>query len=199
MQDDALKWNERYKNDFMPHEASAFVLESCKYILSAFPKLSSYDRCPLALDLACGNGRHSKILANLGFEVDAVDISSVALQSIANIPRITPILADLDNFCLKANRYDLILDSFFLDRSLFDAIIASLKNGAIVLFETFIDLDSHSPSNDRALYNGELEAIFNAKSGFNTLYHNINELNNHKNKQIYSHTIQFITQYLEQK
>ena len=222
MQEDALKWNERYKNGFMPFEPSAFLELASPYIKQCFPSLlntqshspkrdsqqsksltahshtqDSHHTRPIALDIACGNGRNAKFLAQLGFDVDGIDISSVALEHPANIPHITPILADLDSFNLKTCHYDIVLDSFFLDRRLFPAIIKALKPQALLLFETFIHIDSHKPKDDRALYFGELEEVFSNKKGFHILYHHIYESKDEDShrRAIYPHIVQFIAKY----
>ncbi|MCX2716546.1 methyltransferase domain-containing protein [Helicobacter sp. MIT 21-1697] len=196
MQEDALKWNARYQENFMPNEPSPFILQACEEIERNFSFAHSQ---PLkALDIACGNGRHSKILAQMGFEVDALDISSVALKNLTNIPHITPILADLDTFKLPQAHYDVILDSFFLDRNLFDSIINALKPNAMLIFETFIDTTSHQPLNDKALYAGELEAIFTPQRGFEILHQSIyksNKQDSHKTNPAYQHIMRFIAKY----
>ena len=40
-----------------------------------------------ALDIAAGRGRNSLFLAELGFEVDAVDVSDVAVETVARHAR----------------------------------------------------------------------------------------------------------------
>lgn len=219
MQEDAIKWNARYKQHFMPHKPSSFVLEACKLLQDTFFSHPT-PNAPLAVDIACGNGRNAKILSQLGFEVEAIDISSVALESLANIPRITPILADLDNFSLAQKRYDVLLNSLFLDRRLFAPMIASLKPNAIVLFETYIIPDSkfkdyvqdshytHTSAQDRispyktlphktlpnkALCVGELEYIFSEKNGFTTLYTHIYKTS--RKNAPFPHLMQFIAHY----
>ncbi len=203
MHEDALKWNERYKNDFMPNEPSAFVINACALLEAHFPQLKvikdTDNPRPVALDIACGNGRHAKVLSQLGFMVDALDISSIALKNLANIAHITPVLADLDNFIFTPNRYDVVLNSFFLDRRLFPSLIASLKPNGIVLFETFIrlDVDSHLDKAEKALYVNELESIFSPQNGFTTLHHHIYEnIESSTGKRAaYPHIVQFIAQY----
>lgn len=196
MQEDALKWNARYQEGFMPNEPSPFVLEACEILKRSFSFTDS--KPPKALDIACGNGRHSKILAQMGFEVDGLDISCVALENLTNIPHITPILADLDTFTLPQTHYDVILDSFFLDRNLFDAIIKALKPNAMLIFETFIDKSSHQPLNNKILYAGELEAVFSSKRGFQILHQSIykqNRKDTHTINPAYQHIMRFTAQY----
>lgn len=175
MQEDATKWNARYQKEFMPTEPSAFLLDCYAFfapLLSRFPhsdQIQNQAR-PKALDLACGNGRNTKLLAQWGFEIDALDISQVALSHIQNLPHIHPILADLDSHTLPKAHYDLILDSFFLDRRLFNAIKDSLKPQGFVLFETFTYSESTSLHPDRMLQPNELQGVFSPRDGFCILH-----------------------------
>src|SRR3989339_898779 len=99
MQEDKQRWNERYLDNPMPQSVSP-LLE--KYI--------SHAKVGQAVDVACGTGRNTHFLANLGFLVDAVDISDYALDKVKNSAMITKIDADLDKYNLAPNRYDLIVD-----------------------------------------------------------------------------------------
>lgn len=174
MQEDAIKWNARYQKEFMPTEPSAFLLDcytSFAPLLSQFsPGAQQNQARPKALDLACGNGRNTKLLAQWGFEIDSLDISQVALSQIQNLPHIHPILADLDSHVLPKAHYDLILNSFFLDRRLFSAIKDSLKPQGFVLFETFTYSESTSLHPDRMLKSNELQEVFSPQDGFHVLH-----------------------------
>lgn len=195
MREDAIKWDKRYQQGFMPSEPSAFLMHSCKLLQEIFfsaPHPTHQAQKPKALDIACGNGRHSKILASLGFSVEGVDISQVALTHLAELPHITPICADLDDFRIS-KKYDVILNSFFLNRTLFTPIINALNPRGIVLFETFIDRDSHSIKQDKALYMGELEQVFSPQNHFEILHLHIYE--NTRAESAYKHIAQLIAQY----
>lgn len=96
--------------------------------------------CGNALDLACGNGRNSIFLAQKGFAVDAVDISTVATNHLAGRhPKVKVICQDIDDWEIPQNRYDLILNIRFLDRRLFPMIRKGLKTGGVLIFESFMD------------------------------------------------------------
>lgn len=175
MQEDAIKWNTRHQKEFMPTEPSAFLLDCLAFFTPLLSQFLSSNQTqkqtrPKALDLACGNGRNTKLLAQWGFEIDALDISQVALSQIQNLPHIHPILADLDSHTLPKAHYDLILNSFFLDRKLFSAIKNSLKPQGFILFETFIYSESTSLHPDRMLKPNELQAVFSSQDGFCVLH-----------------------------
>lgn len=94
-----------------------------------------------ALDLACGGGRHTLYLAKKGFQVHAVDISSVALDALrqkTDSPNITLIEADLDDFTLQPGSYDLIVKTNFLDRDLIERAQTALAPGGIMIVETYM-------------------------------------------------------------
>jgi SAM-dependent methyltransferase len=92
-----------------------------------------------ALDIAAGNGRNSLFLARQGFVVDAVDIADVGLAQFAGKhPGIHTICADLDEFDIPANRYDLIVNIKYLNQRLFPFIQEGLVPGGVLIFETFL-------------------------------------------------------------
>jgi len=116
-----------------------------------------------ALDIACGMGRNSKFLASQGFHVDALDISPIALKSLEDYENINTFEVDFDTYQLKENAYDLIVCTYFLNRSLFSQIEKALKEDGIFIFETFMHSSENSkaPSNRSFLLEeGELEITF---------------------------------------
>jgi tellurite methyltransferase len=97
-----------------------------------------------ALDVACGNGRNSIFLCQKGFHVDAVDLSTVATDHLkGRHPLLDVICADLDTWQIPSERYDLIVNIRFLDRRLFPSILAGLKPGGVLVFESFLDADKN--------------------------------------------------------
>ena len=126
---DREKWNARYLKHSGDHSPSQIVL---KYHLLA-PKGH-------ALDIACGNGRNAIFLSQQGFQVDAVDISDVALNRLAGKERrINVICRDIDDWQIPQHKYRLILNIRFLDRRLFPMIKQGLQPGGVLIFESFID------------------------------------------------------------
>jgi len=92
-----------------------------------------------ALDIACGNGRNSIFLAAKNFQVDAIDISSVAMTPLkAYHPNLTPICQDLDTWQMPLAAYHLIVNIHFLDRRMFPMIMAGLKPGGVLIYESFV-------------------------------------------------------------
>ena len=106
-QKDQLKWNKKYTEN--PR-----LLESreASIIVQRFSKLASGKK---ALDIACGTGRNTLYLAQNGFEIDALDISAVALQELSqHIKKVTDLsfihtqLVDLDQYNPPLSHYNLI-------------------------------------------------------------------------------------------
>ena len=106
-----------------------------------------------ALDIACGPGRNTHFMAEKGFLVDAVDLSDYALSLVKDMATITKIEADLDNYNLAVNKYDLIVNINYLNRRFFPQIKEALKKGGVVIFETFIVAhgDFKNPANPEFL------------------------------------------------
>ena len=123
---DKEKWDLRHQNSPIPDNP----LELLKQNIALAKKGK-------ALDIACGMGRNSKFMRDSGFLVDSIDLSSYAISSLENEANINLICADLDTFMIPKNNYELICNSFFLERRLFPFIIEGLKEGGILVFETF--------------------------------------------------------------
>jgi len=155
--EDKQKWNKKYQNDPIPDKPIKLVTD--------FAKLAKGKNTmnKKALDIACGMGRHSKYLASLGFDVDALDISSVAIETLQNIPNIHPKEVDFDTYILPKNSYDLIVCIFFLKRELFPQMIDALNEDGILIYETFVyHPDNQQVPSQRSylLEEGELEHTF---------------------------------------
>jgi len=152
-QEDKERWDEKYvKKAKIPEEPIDLVKE--------YAQLSPGKQ---ALDLACGLGRHSKYLVSQGFEVEALDISSVAISQLQDIEGIHAKEVDFDSYALPKDKYDLIVCVYFLKRSLFSPMIDALKPNGIILMETFLhdQGNERAPSNPAFLLNeGELEIFF---------------------------------------
>jgi SAM-dependent methyltransferase len=92
------------------------------------------------LDLACGSGRHARLLAALGLPVIALDRDAQALASAAG-QGVSTVLHDLE---APASRWPFASQSLtgivvtnYLHRPLFKAIAASLAGNGVLIYETF--------------------------------------------------------------
>jgi SAM-dependent methyltransferase len=90
----------------------------------------------LALDVASGRGRHTRLLAGLGWRVHAVDRDAAALADLARagLPGVSTSLIDLEanGVSLGTAAYDLVLVFNYLHRPLFPAIAAALCPGGLL-------------------------------------------------------------------
>jgi len=93
-----------------------------------------------ALDLATGEGRNAVFLAEQGFDVDGVDFSAVALDktrrlAAAHTVTVRTIQADLRQYRIEPQTYDLITNIYYPQRNLFESIKAGLKPGGVFVYE----------------------------------------------------------------
>jgi SAM-dependent methyltransferase len=93
----------------------------------------------LVLDLACGSGRHSRLLAALGFRVRAVDRDAQALGLLHGIAGVTPMQADLEGagWPFDGLAFDGIVVTNYLHRPLLSRILDALAPDGVLIYETF--------------------------------------------------------------
>ena len=161
MIEDKKRWNEKYLNKQNSQEVSSLVK---KYIENV--------NIGQAIDVACGMGKNTHFLADLGFCIDAIDISDIALKSVKNSATINKIESDLDSYNLTPNKYDLIVNMYYLNRRLVSQMKESLRSGGVVIFETFIvahgDFEMPTTNLDHLLRKNELLHSF---IGLNIIYY----------------------------
>jgi 2-polyprenyl-3-methyl-5-hydroxy-6-metoxy-1,4-benzoquinol methylase len=93
------------------------------------------------LDVACGFGGTALYLASLGYQVDAVDVSGVALaQAQAEATRrglhINLVQADMTRWWVPPSRYDLIIVGYYLNRDLMPQLTRGLRAEGLLFVET---------------------------------------------------------------
>jgi SAM-dependent methyltransferase len=115
--------------------------------------------------MACGLAQNALYLAELGYEVDALDISRVALRkgqaemAMRNLRNVNFILADLDHYMLPTACYDLVCVFYFRATGLFPALRTAIRPGGMIIYETFNVrwLETHPEADpDHLLAPGEL-------------------------------------------
>ena len=121
------------------------------------------------LDVASGRGRHALWLAARGFDVHAVDRSADAMtalraEAIRRGVRLEAELLDLETgrAPLIANAYDAVVVVHYLHRPLFPMLIAALRPGGVMIYETFTVAQARrgKPTNpDFLLEPGELPRL----------------------------------------
>lgn len=151
-------WNKRYREVGEDRQAPCRLLSELILTLPA----------GRALDIAAGTGRNSIFLAQHGYDVDAVDSSSVAMEKGRKLAgeagvSVNFINADLKDYIIAEDSYDLIINFNFLERSLIPSMKKGLSRGGAILFETFtIDQKEIGPpgNSDYLLAHNELISLF---------------------------------------
>ena len=116
------------------------------------------------LDVACGQGRHSRWFAARGCRVVAVDRDTAALEGLASVAGITPVSADLEAhpWPFEGEKFDAIIVTNYLHRALFPNLLRAIADDGALLYETFARGNEAygKPSNpDFLLTDGELLTI----------------------------------------
>ncbi len=94
----------------------------------------------LVLDLACGSGRHARLLASRGYQVLAVDRNAQALAGSAGLAGIKT--AELDQegeeWPLAGQQFAGIVVTNYLWRPHLPDLLALLVPGGVLIYETFM-------------------------------------------------------------
>ncbi len=154
------KWNTFYHGKALDTCKPCNVLHENAFLLPSAGR---------ALDLACGLGANAVFMAKQGLDVSAWDISEVALeqlQAVADLRNLSITTQIIEITCASSmpeECFDIIVVSRFLDRALTNAIIAMLKNGGLLFYQTYtqIKATSSGPNNpDYLLAPQELLQLF---------------------------------------
>jgi len=121
-------WNQRYQNTgrglSLPRD---FLIENQDFL----------PHRGLALDIAMGLGHNANLMSEHGLQVIGVDFSTVALRKAKMVfPQIQVIRSTLPFIHFSKESFDVILNFWFLDRSLFPVYRSILKTGGILFLET---------------------------------------------------------------
>jgi SAM-dependent methyltransferase len=92
------------------------------------------------LDLACGSGRHARLLAGMGYLIEAVDRDTEAVAELEAVPGVTIRIADLehDPWPYAGACFDGVIATNYLHRPRFHALIDALEPGGTLIYETFM-------------------------------------------------------------
>ncbi len=156
--DDETRWDDRYASgDYQPRAESSPIVD----------RAISHIEPGRALVLACGTGRNALRLAEAGFEVEAVDVSGVAIdiarkKAEGRKADVAWRVADLDEFELPPETYHLITMIRYVNRAMWPQIVVALRPNGWLLMEQHLEthLDVIGPSGDFRLAPGELLDAF---------------------------------------
>lgn len=126
-------WDTRHRE--VPHEPQA-----CTVLQQHSGYLPQQGQ---ALDLACGRGGNALWLARRGLTVHAWDYSEAGIKYLraeAEKHRLD-LQAEVRDVVLnppEAGRFDLLVVSQFLDRNLMPALLAAIRPGGLLYYQTFL-------------------------------------------------------------
>ncbi|MEW8690858.1 MAG: class I SAM-dependent methyltransferase [Candidatus Thiodiazotropha endolucinida] len=155
------KWDRRHA-DADKRPTPAEVLERNLHLLPAKGT---------ALDLACGIGGNALTLARHGLDTVAWDISPVAIQRLnayaaeAGLKNLSAEVRDVEQLPPSPNSFDLIVVSYYLERTLIPDLIEALLPGGLIFYQTFIQaaVSNLGPSNPAfRLADNELLQLFSS-------------------------------------
>ena len=132
-----------------------------------------------ALDIATGRGRNALFLAKAGFQVEGLDQNREALAACdekakqLGLRNLSLKEIDLEQSpSIENNAYELIVNTYYLQRDLAPTIVNGLKVGGVLIFETFLMENHHRFNHPRrkefCLEPNELLTLFN---GLTVLYY----------------------------
>ena len=152
------KWDSRYREVGSPGAPATVLVENAHLL----------PRHGTALDLACGLGANSLMLAERGLQTHAWDISPVAIEKLRSIALESqlPIVAEVKDAVrdpLPPAHFDVIVVAHYLERALTQPIISALKVGGLLFYQTFTRtaVSAEGPQKDEwRLADGELLTMF---------------------------------------
>ncbi|MFZ1625220.1 MAG: class I SAM-dependent methyltransferase [Gammaproteobacteria bacterium] len=120
------------------------------------------------LDLACGNGRHTRLLVDRGHPVTAVDIDVSGLADLVSDPHIEIRELNLENGepPFIGEKFAAVIVSNYLHRPHFAWLPDTLQPGGILLMETFAqgnEVYGRPRNSDFLLGPGELLSAFGTR------------------------------------
>ena len=119
------------------------------------------------LDIACGGGRHSRYLLEQGLKVVAIDKNFDPVADLTSNPNAEVLQIDLENGSpvfeppgpLAGRLFEGVIVVNYLHRELFEALIAAVAPGGVLIYETFArgnEVFTRPRNPDHLLRSGEL-------------------------------------------
>lgn len=156
--EEKARWDERYASgEYRPRTEPSPLVE----------RAIGYMEPGRALVLACGAGRNAIHLAAAGFQVDAVDVSAVAIDLAEQAAERRGMdvrwhVADVSEFDLIQGHYDLITMIRYTNREVWPRLVPALSENGWLLMDQHLKThhDVAGPSNEFRLEPGELLTAF---------------------------------------
>lgn len=145
-QDTKNQWDAKYSRPTFIYGKSPaqFLAENYHYI--------PYEGA--VLDMGMGEGRNAVFLAQKGYKVTGVDISSVAVKKSYLLAqefgvKIKGVVASLKDYKIPPNSFDAIVCFYYVDRSLVEKMKSWLKPGGILIYEAHTTREKERASRKR--------------------------------------------------
>lgn len=127
------KWDKRYRDVDVTTLQAAEVLVQNRHLLPS---------SGTALDLACGLGANSLLLAEAGLTVSSWDISPVAISRLSAIAAarklsVSAKVIDVESHHPEPQSLDVLVVSYFLSRPLAPVLMAALRPGGLLFYQTY--------------------------------------------------------------
>ncbi len=118
------------------------------FFISAYGQFvaKSFPNAGVALDLACGLGRHALWLASRNWRVTVVELSNVAIGKLSQAAhelnvKLDLFVGDAAEYKFEPTRFDLIFLFYHLDRNLFPRMVSALKPGGLLICKMSLQWD----------------------------------------------------------
>jgi len=134
-------WNAKYQaGSHASLKPDPFLLQADKdYVRPLLPARGT------VLDVAGGAGRHALFYAKQGWKTTLLDVSETGIALAQKTARrgklpVETIVADMNSYDLRElpKRFDLVMVFFYLQRSLFPALVQMLKPGGLLIYKTYL-------------------------------------------------------------
>lgn len=131
-QDQKTQWDQRYSRPTFIFGKSPVEFLAENYHFIPFEGT--------VLDMGMGEGRNAVFLAQKGYKVTGVDISSVAVKKAYLLAqefgvKIKGVVASLKDYKIAPGTYDAIICFYYVDRSLIEKMKTWLRPGGILIYE----------------------------------------------------------------
>ncbi|MGB0112450.1 MAG: methyltransferase domain-containing protein [Ilumatobacteraceae bacterium] len=162
MDDDATRWNERYRDATSSQASPPDVLVAHPDVIERLPDPGR------AVDIACGAGAQSLWLASLGHRVTALDVSPVAIDlTRASAQRagvdgsIDARVVDLDaGLPTELTDLDVIVCQRFRHPDLYPEIVQRLRRGGVAIVTVLSEVGLSTPAGPFHAPAGDLRDAF---------------------------------------